>query len=99
MRLYLRHLRNCDFQHTIDEFRLDVLGVGRIRQAESALKLSRDALDAAIALARFLPRFFAAPANGEHPFVRGNLYCFRIYAGQIHLQYELVGLFMDINRR
>src|ERR1700693_4186812 len=48
VRLHLRRLRNCDFQHTVDEFRLDVLRVGRIRQAETALELARDALYAAM---------------------------------------------------
>src|SRR3984957_20447798 len=51
VRLHLRQFRNCDFQHTVDELRLDVLGVGRIRQAETALERTRDALDATIAFA------------------------------------------------
>ena len=35
LRLNLRQFRNCDFQHTVGGFRLDVLGVHRIRKAEA----------------------------------------------------------------
>src|SRR5258708_652692 len=59
VRLHLRQFRNCDFQHTIDELRLDVLGVGRFRQAETAPELARDAFHATIAFARFAPRILA----------------------------------------
>jgi hypothetical protein len=67
VRLHLGKLRNCDFQHTIDELRLDVLGIGRIRQAEAALEFTGDALDATIAFARFArassrcPRMVSTP--------------------------------------
>src|ERR1700737_4381232 len=56
VRLHLRQLRNCDFQHTVDELRLDVLGIGRIRQAATALECGGNALYAAIAFARFSAR-------------------------------------------
>src|SRR5579863_1264744 len=99
MRLHLRHLRNCDFQHTIDEFRLDVLGVGRIRQAETALKLSRDALDAAIALTGFALRLLALTTDGEHALIGGDLHRFGVDAGQIHVQRKLVRFLVDVHGR
>src|SRR5882757_1998189 len=54
VRLHLRQLRDCDFQHTIGDLRLDVLCVSTLREAESALEFAAYALDAAEALARLL---------------------------------------------
>src|ERR1700722_19431636 len=78
-RLHLRQFRNCDFQHTVDELRLDVLGVGRFGQAETALEFAGDALYAAVALAGFLARVFALSANGEHTLIGGDFHRFRIH--------------------
>src|ERR1700678_4299764 len=47
VRGHLSQLRNCDFQHTVDRLRLDVLHVHRIGQAEATLKFAPDALDSA----------------------------------------------------
>src|SRR5882762_757937 len=99
VRLHLRQLRNCDFQHTIDELRLDVLGVGRIRQAERALEFARDALHAAIAFARLSARIFALSANGQHALVGGDLHRFRIHTGQIQVQRKLARFLVNIHRR
>jgi len=40
VRLHLRQFRDCDFQHTIGDLRLDVLWVRALGQAEAALELS-----------------------------------------------------------
>jgi hypothetical protein len=69
--------------------RLDVLCVGRIRQAETALELPLDPFHAPIAFARFAPRIFVLSANSQHPLVCGDFHRLRIHAGQIHVQGEL----------
>src|SRR6202041_4172322 len=79
VRLHLRQFRNCDFQHTVDELRLDVLGVSRIRQAETALERTRDALYATIAFTRLSARIFALAANGQHALIRGDFHYFGIH--------------------
>src|SRR5258706_2185908 len=98
-RLHLRQFRNCDFQHTVDELRLDVLGVGRIRQAETALEFARDALYAAVALAGFLARVLALSTNGEHTLIGGDFHRFWIPTRQIHLQGGLVCLLPGVHPR
>src|SRR5271156_936501 len=51
LRLHLGYLRNCDLEHPVGRLGLDVLHIGRLRQAEAAQELAGDPLDAAIALA------------------------------------------------
>src|ERR1700722_3702690 len=99
VRLHLRHLRNCDFQHTIEELRLDALRICRIGQAETALELPGDALHSAIALARFALASLALSANGEHGVIGGDFHRFRIYTRQIHMQRELVRFLVDVHGR
>src|SRR3984957_12470812 len=99
VRLHLRHLRNCDLQHTIDELRFDVLRVRRIGQAETALEFPRNALYPAIAFARLALRIFALSANGQHALIGRDFHRFRIDTGQIHVQHELVRFLVNIHRR
>src|SRR5579863_5062075 len=99
VRLHLRHLRNCDFQHTIEELRLDALGIRRIGQAETALELPGNALHPAIALARFALAVLALSANGEHALIGDDFHRFRIDTWQIHMQCELVRFLVNIHGR
>src|SRR5882757_6141168 len=96
MRLHLSKLGNCDFQHTIDGFCLDVLGVRGIRQAEAALEFPTDAFDAT-RLAGFATSLLALSANREHALVGRDLHGFGIHTRQVDVQYELIRFLADVD--
>src|ERR1700691_4591464 len=99
VRLHLGNLRNCDFQHTVDELRLDVLDIGGLRQAEAAQKLTRGALDSTIAVARLAVCIHTLSFDAQHALIGGDLHRLRVHAGQVNMQHELIRFLVDVDRR
>ena len=100
MRLHLGKLRNGDFQNTVDGLRLDVLRIRSLGQAEATLEFTADALDAAEAFLRFLARGLSRrPRTVSTPCSDVISTAFGSTPGRSTFRYELIRLFVDIDRR
>src|ERR1700733_3837098 len=98
-RLLLRTLRNADFEHPVDERRLDGLGVGALRKREAAQERAAGALDALVAVLRRLLLRAALALDAQHALVGGDVDVLALDARQIGGHHEALLFLVNVDVR